>query len=258
MRYTGIIFAIFICSLGCHKEDIGPGLKEYHDDFERYNDWTELVDSLAGDRWTQYNDNEFNLSSTPFSIDTVIVHSGNKSVRFHASQNDPGYEEVIKCNLNKNGFYFKQGETLHFSAWYYIEHDTTAYGTFFILDLGDIAGGSQEIRIMCWEENVEVERNKIGLPNLFQEQPAKLIPINQWCHVEIEVKLSQYQKGAAKLWIDGQEVINKDKIITLPKDRVTMSWGTKGYYERIQVGITAKNHTQDLVMYVDDVDVWCE
>lgn len=258
MKYATLcIIAIFIFSLGCHKEDIGPGLKEYHDDFERYSTWEELVDSLAGDRWTEYNVNADNLSADPIAIDSQIVHSGNRSVRFSAIQNDAGYETVIKSNLNKNGFYFPHGETVKFSAWYYLRQSSMEYGTFFILDLGDIAGGSQEIRVMCWEENVELERNKIGLPNIFQEQPAKLFPINQWCHFELEVKLSQYRTGTVKMWLDGEEIINKDNILTLPKDRGTLVWGTKGYYERIQVGITAKSLSQELTLYVDDVDITC-
>lgn len=259
MRYVFVIITIFVVTLiGCHKEDVGPGLKEYHDDFERYSDWTELVDTLGDDRWTVYNINEFNRSTNPISIDTVIVHSGNHSVRFEAVQPPGTYNDVVKCNLNKDGFYFRQGETLKFSAWFYIEDSTMDYGTFFILDLGDIVGGSSEIRIMCWEENVEVERNKIGLPNIFQEQPAKLIPINQWCHVELEVDLSQYRNGSVKLWIDSEEVIYKNNVVTLPKDRGTLAWGTKGYYERIQVGITAQGDSPGLVMYVDDVDIACK
>ena len=258
MKYASVlILAIFVFSIGCHKEDIGPGLKEYHDDFERYNTWTDLVDSLAGDRWTEYNINENNLSGSPITIDSTIVHSGNRSVCFTAVQNDPGYEAVVKCNLNKNGFYFPHGETLKYSAWYYLRSPDMNYGTFFILDLGDIVGGSQEIRIMCWPENVEVERNKIGLPNIFQEEPVHLFPINQWCHIELEVDLSQYRNGSVKMWIDSEEVIYKNNVVTLPKDRGTLAWGTKGYYERIQVGITAKNHTQELVLYVDDVDISC-
>jgi hypothetical protein len=259
MKYVISIIAIFIVTLiGCHQEDIGPGFKEYHDDFERYNDSADLVDSLAGDRWTEYNVNDVNRSTNPISIDSVIVHSGNRSVRFEAVQPAGTFQDVVKCNLNKNGFYFPHGETVMFSAWFYIEDSTMDYGTFFILDLGDIVGGSQEIRIMCWEENVEVERNKIGLPNIFQEEPVKLIPINQWCHVELEVGLSQYRNGFTKMWIDGEEVLYKNNIITLPKDRGTLVWGTKGYYERIQVGITAQSYSPGLVMYVDDVDITCK
>lgn len=259
MRYFVFIIAIFIVTLiGCHKEDIGPGLKEYHDDFERYSTWEELVDSLGGDRWTEFNINEINTSANPISLDTVIFHSGRQSVRFEASQNDPGFVEVAKCNLNKNGFYFPHGETLKYSSWFYLERAANDYGTFFVFDLGEVVGGTSEIRIMAWEENLELERNKLGLPNLFQEQPAKLFPVNQWCHIELEVKLSQYRYGAVKMWLDGEEIINDDNIITMPKDRGTLVWGTKGYYERIQVGITAKSQTQDLVLYVDDVDISCE
>lgn len=258
MRYIFVVvIAIFIGSVGCHKEDIGPGLKSYHDDFEHYSSAADMIDSLGSDRWTEFNINEVNVSANPITLDSQIVHSGNYSVRFDCTQIDSGFNEVGKCNLNKSGFYFPHGETFHYSAWYYVRRAANDYGTFFILDLGEIAGGSQEIRVMCWGENVELERNKIGLPNLFQEQPAKLFPVNQWCHIELDVKLSQYRTGSVVMRMDGQEIINRDNIITMPKDRGNLVWGTKGYYERIQVGITAKSGTQDLLLYVDDVDVYC-
>ncbi|HTF06298.1 MAG TPA: heparin lyase I family protein [Bacteroidia bacterium] len=257
MKHALFIFALFVLSIGCHKEDTGAALKEFHDDFESYSTYEDLI-GTGDHQWTEFNINEFNLSANPITIDSQIVHSGLRSVRFDCTQNDPGFVQVAKCNLNKGGFFFKHGETFHFSAWYYLRRAAPDYGTFFILDLGEIVGGSSEIRIMAWEENLELERNKLGLPNLFQEQPAKLFPVNQWAHIELEVKLSQYRYGAVKMWLDGEEIINKDKIITMPRDRANLVWGTKGYYERIQVGITAKSGTQDLVMYVDDVDVWCE
>jgi hypothetical protein len=71
----------------------------------------------------------------------------------------------------------------------------------------------------------------------------------------IEIKLSQSRHGAVKMWLDGKQLLEKDKIVTLPKDRINVGWRTKGYYDRIQVGITAKNGTQDLVLYADDVEV---
>jgi hypothetical protein len=163
--------------------------------------------------------------------------------------------EVCKCNLNKSNLNFEQGETFYYSAWYYIERPDNHYGTFFVMDLGEIVHGSLEMRVMAWEENLELERNKISLPNLFQEQPAVLFPVNRWTHLELEIKLSQYKKGSVKMKLDGVEILNKDKVVTMPKDKVNLVWDTKNYYERVQVGITAKSGTQDLVMYVDDVEI---
>lgn len=257
MKKELFIFFFIVFLISCNKDASEGSIKHFTDDFENYAD-TAAVTGASPNQWTEFNINEINVSGNPVSIDTSIVHSGNKSIRFECIQSDPEKTEVCKCNLNKGGLDFRQGETMHYSAWYYIEHPDSSYGTFFVWDLGQIIKGSAEIRVMAWEENLELERNKISLPNLFQEQPAVLFPVNRWTHLEMDVKLSQYRKGSVKMWLDGQLLIDKDKIITMPKDRANLGWGSKAYYERVQVGITAKSGTEKLVMYVDDVETWSD
>ncbi|MEW6469116.1 MAG: heparin lyase I family protein [Bacteroidota bacterium] len=255
MRKAFLFIIIAPALFSCHREAPEIALKSFSDDFERYSSINEMV-GTADNQWTEFNINEeINVSAMPVTLDTTIVHSGNQSVRFHCLQTDPDLKEVCKCNLNKSNLYFKQGEIVYYSAWYYLQHPSMDYGTFFLWDLGEIVQGSQEIRVMAWEENLELERNKIGLANLFQPQPALLFPINRWARLEVEVKLSQYNKGYVKMWLDGNEIINKDKILTQPKDIANLVWGTKGYYERIQSGITAKGGTSELVLYMDDVEI---
>ena len=253
MKYI-FLFIIPALFFSCHKNAPDGSLQEFSDNFEAYSDTNGIVGS-ADNQWTEYNINEINVSANPVSIDTAIVHSGKKSIRFDCLQNDPEMKEVCKCNLNKGNLNFRQGETVYYSAWYYIQHQDMHYGTFFVWDLGQIVEGSLEIRVMAWEENLELERNKLGMSNIFQEQPAVLFSVNQWAHLELEVKLSQHRKGSVKMCLDGKEIINKEDIITMPKDRINMVWGTKGFYERVQCGITAKNGTQDLIMYMDDVEI---
>jgi hypothetical protein len=248
-----IFFMLLIWS--CHKNAPEGSLKFFSEDFESYSDTAGMIGSSPS-QWSEYNINEINISTNPISIDTTIVHSGNKSIRFECEQNDPNLTDVCKCNLNKGSLDFQQGEIMYYSAWYYIEHPDSSYGTFFIWDIGQVVHGSAEIRVMAWEENLELERNKIGRRNLFQPNDPVLFPVNRWVHFELEIKLSQYKKGYAKMWLDDQLIIDADKIVTMPKDRATLAWGTKAYYERVQVGITAKHGTQKLVMYVDDVETY--
>lgn len=258
-RMRRILLFVFTAAFffSCHKEGTPPSQKKFHDDFESYATINDMI-GTDENHWTEFNVNETNVSTQPISIDTTIVHSGHQSVRFDCRQLDPDMTEVGKCNLNKGGLCFRQGETIHYSAWYYVQRSDIHYGTFFVLDLGEIVQGSMEIRVMAWEQNLELERNKIGLPNLFQKQPATLFPVNQWTHLELDVKLSQHRKGNVRMRLDGKEILHKDNVQTLPRDRVNLVWGTKGYFDRIQVGITAKNGTEDLVMYVDDVDISSE
>lgn len=236
---------------GCTKAP--QGLKtEFTDDFEAYSSVSDLIapDSSA---WTGINLNEINTSTEPLRIDTVIVHSGKRSVRFHCKQKDAEKKEVCKCNLNKDGLFFKQGDVVYYSAWYYIERSDSDYGTFFVWDLEEIVNGSTGIRVMAWEENLELERGKIGLSNIFQKEPVTLFPVNRWTRLELEVKLSQYRAGHVRMWLDGKELLYRDHIRTLPKDAINLGWGTKGYYERLQSGITAKGGTEELVLYLDDM-----
>ena len=254
MRNLVLLFSAVIIFNSCHKNAPSNSLREFSDNFESYHSTSEMV-GPADNQWTEFNVNETNVSTDTISIDTVIVHSGRQSVRFHCVQNDPAMTDVCKCNLNKGNLFFKQGETVYYSCWYYLQRNDMNYGTFFVWDLGQIVHGSLEIRVMAWEQNLELERGKIGLSNIFQKSPATLFPINRWTHLELEIKLSQYDRGSVKMWLDGNEIINKDKVRTMPKDIANLIWDTKGYYERVQVGITAKNGTQDLILYADDMDI---
>ena len=253
MKKLAVPLLISAALLSCHKDAPAPALTSFSDDFERYASAVEMV-GTADDQWTEFNVNMINTASDTISLDTTIVHSGKKSVRFHCSQSDPGMTDVCKCNLNKGGMDFRQGETMYFSAWFYLQRADMHYGTFFVFDMEEIVHGSTGLRIMAWEENLEVERGKMGLSNIYQKDPVTLFPVNQWTHLELEIKLSQYNHGSAKMWIDGNKIIDQDKIRTMPKDIANMVWDTKGFYDRIQVGITAKNGTQDLTLYLDDVE----
>lgn len=254
MRYCSLLLFLFLAA--CVKQPKNS-ITSFSDGFENYNTVDEVV-SDADEAWTYFNLNEINVSTEPFRLDTTIVHSGSKSLRFHCKQIDAEYKEVCKCNLNKNNLFFKIGDVVYFSAWYYVERSDNNYGTFFILDLEEIVNGSTGVRIMAWEENLEFERGKIGLSNIFQESNVSLIPVNQWTHVEMKLRLSQDRNGWVRMWLDGKEIINCHNIITLPKDHINLAWGTKGYYERAQVGITAKGGTEELIIYVDDVELRIE
>jgi hypothetical protein len=251
MRFIFFI-SVIVLFAACQKNIPEPALKEFSDDFESYADTSTMV-LPDGSAWTKFNINEINTSSEAIRIDTIRFHSGRQSVRFHCKQTD--LNEICKCNLNKEGLHFKAGETVYYSGWYYIERNDIFYGTFFVWDLEAVVDGTLGIRVMAWEENLELERNKMGLPNIFQDEDVTLFPVNQWTHLEMEIQLSQYRKGSVKMWLDGKEIIYRNNVRTLPKDQMNLLWATHGYYDRLQVGITAKTGTEELTMYVDDVTI---
>lgn len=257
MKRIFISLIIIFLFENCNKKKPDVALNYFADDFEKYKTTADLV-GTADDQWTEFNINEINISTNPISIDTMIVHSGKQSVRFDCTQLDSTSIDVVgKCNLNKGNLYFAQGETVYYSCWYYLQRTDTNFGTFFIWDLEEIVEGSLGVRVMVWKDNVELERRKIGAPNIFQQEPVVHFPFNQWFHVELEIGLSQYhnKNGFVKMWLDNQQVLDKKNVRTLPKDVLNLGYNTAGFYDRLQVGITAKNQSHELVLNVDDLEI---
>ena len=78
-------------------------------------------------------------------------------------------------------------------------------------------------------------------------------PRNQWVELKWEVKLSQKNEGAVKLWQNGQLIIDSKNNTTLPKDILYSLQGTKGMYTSVEIGITANSKNNDLTIWMDDI-----
>jgi hypothetical protein len=102
--------------------------------------------------------------------------------------------------------------------------------------------------------------NKLRVEYKFNEkdltQPAGQeieFPRNEWVEITWEVTLSPKNKGAVKLWQNGQLLIQQDHIRTLPKDLLYFQQGTKGMYSSCEIGITANSKDSDVTLWVDEV-----
>ena len=97
--------------------------------------------------------------------------------------------------------------------------------------------------------NIEVVGARVhNLKNVSVEFPR-----NQWVQVVWEVTLSQKNKGAVRLWQNGQLIIDSKNNRTLPKDILYFQQGTKGMYSSCEIGITANSKDNNLTIWVDDI-----
>jgi hypothetical protein len=188
------------------------------------------------------------------SIDTIIVHSGNNSLRCEAKVSSSGW--VSKASIIKNELDLREEDVVYVSVWYYLAPTVnTPDVDLYICDLEESTqtGGSPGFRIQLGNEGeLEVERGKIGKPTIYEDNPAAF-PQGQWVHLEYEAKLSKRNKGYIKVWQDGVLLIDKSDIQLLGRDKWFAMHGTRGSLDRLEVGITANGKDADQVLYVDDV-----
>ncbi|MFM7769012.1 MAG: hypothetical protein ACKO8Q_00460 [Bacteroidota bacterium] len=68
-----------------------------------------------------------------------------------------------------------------------------------------------------------------------------------------EIQLSRKNKGVVRLWQNGQLIIEKHEVRTLPKDFLYFQQGTKGMYSSCEIGITANSKDNDASVWVDEI-----
>lgn len=192
-------------------------------------------------------------------LDTLIVHSGNNSLRCEARTTTGNY--VSKASIFKHNLDLREGDVVYVSVWYYLTPTVNSTDAdLYICDLEETAqtGGSPGFRIRLGGDpgRLEVERGKIGQSTLYQPAGNEIVfPQGQWVHLEYEAKLSQKKKGYIKLWQDGILLIDEKDIRLLGKDKLFALHGTTGSVDRLEVGATANGSGIDQVIYVDDVFV---
>jgi len=95
---------------------------------------------------------------------------------------------------------------------------------------------------------------KFNEKDLIQQVGKEIdFPRNEWVELTWEVKLSRKDKGSVKLWQNGQLLIHRDHIRTLPKDLLYFQQGTKGMYSSCEIGITSNSKDSDLTLWVDHI-----
>ena len=249
LKWAKIVgFALLLLPLTqCGKLNLDDHVSRFEEDFESATEDTLL---FQDSRWTA---SQLTVEENTITVDTEIVHSGLRSVKFHAFPHPD--DDVSKCDLMKQDMVFNEGETVYFRAWYYLIGDGE---NLFLFDLEEPApvSSSPGIRLTLSTEErwLQVERGKLEKSTLRQTKGEEIaFPTEQWVKVEFEVKLSRKKKGAVKLWQDDVLVVEEEGVQTMPKDILYFTQGTSGIYQNIQVGITAAGtQNTEKILYVDD------
>lgn len=238
------IFLLF----SCDKKTFFDGIDFYHDGFENYSSYDELL--IEDD--VNWSFNQITRESNNITLVDDFSHSGSYSLRFDAEPTSD--ESASKASIAKQNFAFWEGETVRLSAWYYIEGNQDLQWLF-IMDLEERTpvGAGPGMRLAIVDDQLLIE-HKYYEPNITQPEGGGIaFPRDEWVHVEWEVSLSQKDKGYVRVWQNEQLIISQDNHRTLPSDFLYFQQGTKGQYSSCEVGVTANSFESPCTLWVDDV-----
>lgn len=250
MNKISIALALLLL-LGCNKEKLFDGPDSYSDDFEGYASIDGLFD--GGDSNWSYFQSTF--EGNALALDSVVAHSGKYSLRASAEASTEA-GGASKASVAKHKMAFWEGETVFLEAWYYLEGTAPAQWLF-LMDVEEQAaiGAGPGIRVALVDDRLLIE-HKYPKPNIPQPEGREVpFPRDRWVHIRLEVLLAQQERGAVRLWQDGDLLIEQSDWQTLPKDILYFQQGTKGMYSSVEFGITANSSDGPLTLYVDDVKV---
>ncbi len=245
-----LLFSL-VMTLSCNKEKWFDGPDFYFDDFEAYEHISDLIDG-DNQRWSFFQNT---YSENLIEMDTQVVYSGNKSIRFSAT-NSTGEKGASKASINKQFMAFWEGDVVSVSVRYYIQGNAKADWLFlFDLEEKTAIGAGPGMRLALFDGFLLVE-HKYPSPDIRQPKGEEIpFPRNQWVHIRFETKLSQKKEGYVKVWQDDVLILEQYEWKTLPSDLLYALQGTKGMYSQIEFGITANTHDNPMVIYIDDVEV---
>lgn len=245
-----IALIALVALTACNKKKFFDGPDSYQDGFESYSTFEEL---LPGDD-TYWSFTQQTIDGNELALDATHVHTGSKALKCNAAASENG--KVSKCSISKQNMAFWKNETVHISVWYYLE-GTQDLNWLFLADLEEqtAIGAGPGMRLAIVDNQLRVE-HKFFEKDLLQIPGQEIdFPRNQWVNVVWEVKLSRKEKGSVRIWQNGQLILEKDKVRTLPNDFLYSQQGTKGMYSSIEFGITANSYDNPATLWIDDVDV---
>jgi hypothetical protein len=227
-----------------------PVSRNFSEDFERAASTDDL---LTPSRWhysttdpkrADQEGNYYNLGNR-ITVSRDVVHGGNASARFHAR---PSSRIASKSSLSRNIMYFKKGDHVYFSGWFFIEDTPTIYdgGGVTLVDLESGFMQSVGLRIIFRSNDSLGFELELPKTQFRQDRGSEVkFPTGRWVHVEFHAFLSD-EDGLVQIWQDGQKVLDKPgRTLPLPE----------AIYDRFEVGVSAlaRGSQYEKVLYVDDI-----
>jgi len=175
-------------------------------------------------------------------LDTKIVHSGKKALRFYSVKPGIGMK-TTKSLVEKKWLCFAKGDHIWFSAWYYIKKGMPS--TLFDFETRRFSGGPG-IRLFVRRQKYASMELKFADKPVYDQLKVPL-PRQKWFNLKLHLVLSNHEDGVIELWQDGVKILST-RGRTLPTHDTI--------YDSMQVGITAT--PRETVMLIDDVKVSTE
>lgn len=250
MKEILYLMSFTVIFVACKKKQF-DGPNSYNDDFEAYQNIDEIIDG-ENEKWSFFQNT---VDGNSVTIDSLITHSGNKSVKCIAAAKN-GSDVTSKASINKQFMAFWENETVTIDFWTYIS-GTNNLDWLFIFDLEEKVpiGAGPGMRLAIVDNQLLVE-HKFPNPNIEQSGDGINFPRNEWVHIRMETKLSRKKKGSVKVWQNGSLILEANNWQTLPKDILFVQQGTKGMYNQIEFGATANADDDVNTVYIDDVNVF--
>ena len=268
-----LLFLVAFILLSCDTEsdfvdrDPDPEIFNFFNGFENAQG---DVNNLLGANPDQFSGIQIQNSSGGSNMLSLVsspVVSGSTAMRVDALATNG---TLSKADIEKADLHASVGSTISIAASYYIE------GT---ADLTDLLLADLEC-CSCWDPNVPnnqcpgvrlmlkpngylgIERGKILGSTLEQTQVS--LPRDTWFRLRWESVLDSTDAGINRLYVDdvlvleaaGANMPNPEDFAALfAAQGITFQLQEPLIYERVQLGATANPTAQDVVMYIDDVEI---
>ena len=190
--------------------------------------------------WQQHGDFISQGQSAYFSMVTPFSHSGKYSVSLtidtEGQSNSGSYAAYL--------FFWDQlpDDAYYYSAWYYIPAGTQPQDWWNIWQWKSTYNGNTDYSVPMYiidvfeQTNGQLALHLVHRPDIDEKidyrQNKKVVPTNQWFHIEAYYRKAVDQTGQVIVWQDGEELFNLTDVQTTEKDN-TVYWSVNHYTDFI-------------------------
>ncbi len=208
--------------------------------------------------WQQHGDFITQGQSAYFNMVTPFAHSGKYSVSLTIDTEGASSSGDFAAYL----FYWDQlpGDAYYYSAWYYIPAGTQPQDWWNIWQWKSTYNGNTDDSVPMYSMDVHALGNgKMSLKLIYRpdlernaishQQNIKLLPHDQWVHIEAYYQKATNETGKVIVWQDGVEIFNLSNVQTTMQDN-TVYWSINHYTDNILPNPSS--------IYIDDAAISTE